>query len=106
IAGILRHDEALNEAHDVELQGDLAFVPGKGGSIAFIDISDPFAPELVWFCRDEEALHDAETVLMADNRLYLGTDDFHSIDISDPAKPKFQAKISDRSRIRRINGMV
>ena len=43
---------------------------------------------------------------MADNRLFLGTDDFHSIDISDPTKPKFQAKISDRSRIRRINGMV
>ena len=28
LVGLLRDDRALNRAHDVELQGDLAFVPG------------------------------------------------------------------------------
>ena len=33
--------DALARPHDVELVGDLAFVPGKGGSLAIIDIADP-----------------------------------------------------------------
>ena len=106
VAGILRHDEALGEAHDVELQGDLAFVPGKDGSLAVIDIADPAAPEIVWHRYDPEGLPDSETVLIAGGWLFLGTKDFHSIDIRNPRAPKLEAVVSDRPRIERINGMV
>ncbi|GAG30235.1 unnamed protein product, partial [marine sediment metagenome] len=106
VTAVLRHDDALNEAHDVELQADLAFVAGKGGSIAIIDVADPRRPELVWFRRDPEALSDAETVLLAPGRLFLGTNDFHSIDVSNPRAPKFDATLADRTKIHTINGMV
>lgn len=76
VAAVLRHETALDEAHDVELQGNLDFVAGKGGSIAIIDVADPNQPKLVWFRHDPELLHDSETVLPGGNRLFLGADDF------------------------------
>ena len=106
IAGVLRHDEALNEAHDVELKGDLAFVPGKGGSLAIIDVADPTQPKLVWHRYGPEEILNSETILLFGERLFLGTKEFHSVDISDPAAPKFDAVVSDPPRIDRINGMV
>lgn len=33
VTSVLHHNEALNGAHNVELSGNLASVPGKGGSI-------------------------------------------------------------------------
>ena len=106
IAAILRDAEALNEAHDVALQGDLAFVPGKGGALAVIDVASPREPKLVWQRSDPGALPDAETVLVEGDRLFLGTLDFHSIDIRDPRTPRFEGVVSDRARVNRINGMV
>ena len=38
LVGVLHDEHALRRPHDVELQGDVAFVPGKGGSLALIDI--------------------------------------------------------------------
>lgn len=106
IAAILQHEQAFDEAHDVELLGDLAFVPGKGGSLAIVDVADPERPRLLWHRHDPAALPDAETVLPAEGRLYLGTEDFHSLDITDPRAPKFEAVVSDREKVRRINGMA
>jgi hypothetical protein len=106
VVAVLAHDQALAAAHDVELSGPLAFVPGKGGSIAIINITDPTKPRLVWFQHEPEGLFEAETVLVEGPRLYLGTNDFLSIDVTDPAKPVIDAKLSDRPRISRINGMV
>ena len=106
LVGLLRDDRALNRAHDVELQGDLAFVPGKGGSLAIIDISDPTAPRLISSLVDSVEYEEAETVLPMGDVLLLGTSDLLSIDISDPANPRVLKKISDRPRIDRINGMV
>ena len=97
---------ALREAHDVGLSGDLAFVSGKGGNIAIIDVGKPEKPQLLWFQHDPQRLFDAETVLLAPNRLFLGTCDFISIDVTDPRKPVFQTWLSSRPRISRINGMV
>ena len=106
LVGLLRDDEALNRAHDVELQGDIAYVPGKGGSLAIIDVGDPENPVLVSSMVDAVGLEDAETVLpMGNGVLLLGTRDFLSIDVSDPARPKILKKIS-AERIDRINGMV
>ena len=43
---VLHDDNALAGAHDVELQGNFAYVPGKGGSLAIIDIADPRKPRI------------------------------------------------------------
>lgn len=105
VVSILKHKEALGRAHDVELSGNLAFVPGKDGAIAIIDISQPQDPELLWY---RAGLGDSETVLLYGNHLLLGTNDFYSVDISDPKKPVFLTKISEPTdrRIDKINGMV
>ena len=107
VVSILKHEEALNRAHDVELSGNLAFVPGKGGAIAIIDIEDPKAPDILWYKQDLEELGDSQTVLPLGNHLLLGTNDFFSLDISDPKNPVFLKKLSDRTdlRIDKINGM-
>ena len=46
VAAVLVHKQAFDRPHDVELQGDLAFVPGKGGSLAIVNVSDPTKPRL------------------------------------------------------------
>jgi hypothetical protein len=106
IAAIIRHDEALNEAHDVELQENRAYVAGKGGSIAIIDIADPRRPELIWYRRDRDGLADSETVLLAGDRLFLGTKGFRSINISNFRAPAIEKTLSDHTQINTINGMV
>ena len=72
VVSILKHKEALGRAHDVELSGNLAFVPGKDGAIAIIDIAQPQDPELLWH---KEGLGDSETVLLYGNHLLLGAAD-------------------------------
>lgn len=107
LVALLQDDEALNRPHDVELRGDIAYVPGKGGSLAIIDVSDPANPVLLSSIADPEGLEDAETVMpIGDDILLLGTRDFLSIDVGDPSHPKILKRISDRPRIDRINGMV
>jgi hypothetical protein len=106
LVSVLTHKEALNEAHDVELQGNLAFVAGKGGSIAIIDVENPMDPKLIWFERNQEGFEDSETVLLADEYLFLGTRDFHAINISNPDNPVVEKSIVDRNRVDTINGMV
>lgn len=106
VAAILDHEQALAGAHDVELAGPLAVVAGKGGAVAIVDVAEPTRPKLLWHKQDEKALFDAETVLIDGPRLYLGTVDFFSIDITNPSQPKFDAKLADRPRIDRINGFA
>jgi len=106
VAAVLTDEEALDRPHDVELHGDLAFVPGKGGSIAAIDVSRRDRPEVVWHRRDPRALFDAETVLPLGDYLLLGTNDLISLDVRNPRSPRFAATVSDPARIRRINGLV
>lgn len=106
VAAVLVDDHALARPHDVELQGDLAFVAGKGGSIALIDIADPGRPKILWHRLDAVGLVDAETVLPLAGYLLLGTNDLISIDVADPRAPRFLTTVSDRARVSRINGMV
>ncbi len=106
LVGLLHDDRALNRPHDVELQGDIAYVPGKGGTLAIIDVGDPTAPRLLSALVDAQGLEDAETVLPMGDTLLLGTCDLVSIDVSDPSRPVVLKKISDRPRIDRINGMA
>lgn len=97
---------ALTGLHDVELDGPLAYVAGKGGTVAIIDVADPTKPRLVWSKQDAKLFEDAETVLPLGKHLFLGSRDFHVLDISDSTSPKVLHTISDRPRIDRINGMV
>ena len=108
VVSVLRHEEALRGAHDVELSGNLAFVPGKGGTLAIVDITDHDKPKLLWLRNDPEYLADSETVLPIGKHLLLGTRDFFSMDVSSPEEPVFLKKIAqrDQGRIDRINGMV
>lgn len=106
VAAIVTHDAALAGAHDIELQGDLAFVAGKGGSLAVVDIKNPRSPRVVWFNPDAAALEDAETVLPLGRHLLVGTRDFHSFDLGNRHEPVRLATVSDRTRIDRINGFA
>ena len=105
VVSIVKDNKALARAHDVELSGDLAFVPGKGGSLAIINVATPHTPEIIWH---KEGLGDSETVLLNGKHLLLGTNDFYSVDITDPKSPVFLKKISEPTerRIDKINGMV
>lgn len=106
LVGLIRDDQALNRAHDVELQGGIAYVPGKGGSLAIIDVSDVTKPKLMSSLFGMEEMEDAETVLPMGDILLVGTRDFLAVDVSDPHKPKMVKRISDRPRIDLINGMA
>jgi len=106
IAGVLQHRRALDRPHDVELQGNLAFVPGKGGAIAIVDVSDPVQPELVWYRQDPRRYADAETVLPVGETLLVGTDELVSLDIGNPRQPEFLGSRTTRPGIAAINGMV
>jgi hypothetical protein len=97
---------ALAGAHDVELQGRHAYVCGKGGSLAVIDVADPAQPRIVWSRNDPEAINDAEVVLPLGDLLFLGSRDFSSLDIRDPTQPKFLRTLVDRQRIDRLNGFA
>ena len=52
VAGSLVDETALAGLHDVELQGDFAFVAGKSGSVAIIEVADPARPRIIWSQRD------------------------------------------------------
>ncbi len=105
IASMTLDEEALARAHDVELSGNIAYVPGKQNSLSIIDISDPVAPEILWYLNDP-GIPDSETVLPIGDKLLLGTKDFLTLDVKDPRNPVILKKVSDRSRIDRINGMI
>jgi hypothetical protein len=106
VEGVLTDEKALAEAHDVELAGRLAIVAGKKGSFAVVDVADAGRPRLVGSLYDPEGLYDAETVLVDGKRAYLGTMDFLTVDLDDPTRPSITAKIVDRPKVSRINGMV
>lgn len=93
--GLLRDKRALNGAHDVELQGDLAFVAGKGGSLAHIDVSDPASSRLVSSLVDAVGYEDAGALLPVGDVLLLGTRDFLAIDIRDSFRPQVLKRIAD-----------
>lgn len=100
----LLHDkERLRGPHDIELQGDLAFVAGKWGAFSILDVSDPKRPEILGVIT--EGMDDPETVLPAGEICFLGTNDFYAIDVRDPARPKVLKQVVDE-KIAAINGMV
>jgi hypothetical protein len=39
VASVLIDKKALDRPHDIELLGDLAIIPDKGGSLAIVDVA-------------------------------------------------------------------
>lgn len=106
LVSVVEDKQALNRPHDVELQGELAFVPGKGGSLAIVDVSDLKQPRVVWSRGAGREFEDAQTVLLNGPHLYVGARDFFALDIRQPRQTAILERISDRPRIDAINGMV
>ena len=106
LAGFVHDPKALARAHDVELQGNIAFVPGKGGNVALIDIADPSRPQIISCLCDPAVFEDAEAVLPQGDVLFVGARDFFAVDIRDPKHPKVLKKITDRPRVDKINDMT
>ncbi len=104
IVSVLRDPNALARPHDVEVRGSLMFVPGKGGTIAVLDVKDPKRPEVVWSIRHPE--DDAQTVLVHGQHLLVGSRDFFSLDVAQPRKTHICERLRDRPRIYAINGMI
>lgn len=103
VAGIAEDAEALGGAHDVQILDAFLYVPGKSGSLAIVEISDPTRPALKGSLALDE---DAQTVLCTPEHAFVGGRDFHSVHIGDPANAQVAAVLRDRPRIDRINGMV
>ena len=98
------HDRVrLAGAHDVELQGHYAYVTGKWGSFAVVDVSDAEAPRVVGALT--EGIGDGETVLPMGDVCLVGADDLLAVDVRDPARPTVVKRIGDPT-IRKINGMA
>jgi hypothetical protein len=112
LVALLQHDNALAGIHDVQVQGNHAYVTGKGpegtivsgkGSFAIIDITDPRHPFIA--SSITTGLTNGETVLLDGDVCHVGSHHFWSVDISDKSKPKVLAKLEEAA-IQSINGMV
>ena len=107
IAAILHDETAFNGAHDVEVDSGFAYVSGKGGSLATLNVKQAAAPNLLWSTRDPQAYEDAESVLpLRANQLLVGTRDVLLFDVSSRSKPKLLASLTDRKHIDKINGFA
>ncbi len=106
VVSVLQHHQGLCRPHDIEVQGSLAFVAGKGGSVAIVDVAQRQQPRLLWWEYNPKKLEDAQTVLPRPGVLLLGARDVLAWDISNPAKPVKTGQLTERRRVDRINGMA
>lgn len=107
VVAVLHVETALARTHDIEIRDGIAYLAGKGGSLAVVDVKQPAMPKLLWCVRDPVAYADAETVLpLGKDRLLVGTRDLLLFDVANPAQPKLLASIKDRPRVDTINGFA
>lgn len=98
------HDPVkLHGPHDIEVKDGLAFVAGKFGSFAIVDVKDPEKPQIV--SAFIKYMDECETVLLHEGLCYVGTHEFVTIDYEDPEHPEILSRISDET-IHAINGMA
>ncbi len=103
IVSAVRDHRELAGAHDVELQGDHAFIAGKWGAFAVVDISRPSHPRVLGSIT--EGIGDGETVLPLGDVCLVGADALLAVDVADPTRPALLKRVVHPT-IRRINGMV
>lgn len=107
LAAVLSDRDGFAGAHDIEIREGIAFVAGKGGSIAIVDVRQPGAPKLLWSARDSVGYEDSETVLpLEGNRLLVGTRDVLLFDVSLPDRPRLITRLHRRPEIDTINGFA
>lgn len=107
LAAVMKDPIMFNRIHDIEVHEGIAYLAGKGGSLATVDVKDPVKPRILWSVRDSVKYEDAETVMvLGNNRLLAGTRDAILFDITDPAQPRLLDKIENREFIDQINGFA
>lgn len=107
LVAVVREESALRGAHDIEIRDGLAFVAGKGGTIAIVDVRRPSAPRLLSSLRDPVAFEDAETVMpLGPDRLLVGARDAILFDVSDPGRPTKLGVVSARPAVDTISGFA
>lgn len=105
--GALVGPAALRRPHDIAVHGDLALVAGKGATLTALDVTEPAQPRLLDFIHDDNALEDAQTVLpVYDGTWLVGSRDLHRVSVAPSGRLSVQARLSDRKRIDRVNGMA
>ncbi|MFB6217916.1 MAG: hypothetical protein ABEH77_01865 [Halobacteriaceae archaeon] len=98
----VRDTDTLVEPHDVEYQDGIAYVPGKGGTFALVDVRAP-EPRVLGALTDFE---NAQTVLPVGNYALVADDaGVHAVDCSTPTEPVVRATAADDG-LTRINGVA
>jgi hypothetical protein len=84
-AGSVRDAAAMDEPHDVEYQDGLAYVVGKGGTFAVVDVRS-VKPRVLGYLTEFE---NAEVVLPVGNYALVADDiGVHAVDCSAPSDPE------------------
>ena len=107
LAAVLTERDGFAGAHDIEIRHGVAYLAGKGGSLASVDVRSPGTPKLLWSECDRTGFEDAETVLpLEGDRLLVGTRDVLLFDVSAPARPRLVTRLHQRPAIDTINGFA
>jgi hypothetical protein len=102
-AAVIFDNYALRGAHDILVREDgIAFVAGKFGSFAIVDVRNQLEPKIRGYFGASE-FNEAQTVFIRDNYCFLGGNWFCSIDVSDLDRPVVLKRIVS-PEIDQING--
>lgn len=103
VVGAIQDPDRLAGAHDIQLQGNFAYITGKWNSFAIVDISDPSTPRVTGSLM--AGVGDGGALMVMDDVCLLGADELLVIDISSPVNPSITKRISHKT-IHGINGMA
>lgn len=107
VVAVLQDETALAGAHVIRMHAGLAYVAGKSGSLAIINVAQPSSPELLWSDQNAETYEDAQAVLPLDHgRLLVGARELLLFDVREPSKPALLATLRERPRIDQINSFA
>jgi hypothetical protein len=104
-AAVIFDNYALRGAHDILVREDgIAFVAGKFGSFAIVDVRNPLEPKVRGYFGASE-FNEAQTVFVRDDYCFLGGNWFCSIDVSDMDRPVVRKRIHS-PEMYQINGFA
>lgn len=103
MVGWLHDPSALRGPHDCVVDRGTAWISGKYGSVAAIDLSDSEGVGVIVSLT--EGFDDAQTLLVLEQVLIVAATDVVALDISDPTRPRELSRLTD-ARLAEINGMI
>ncbi|MDP3069983.1 MAG: hypothetical protein Q8N18_06815 [Opitutaceae bacterium] len=107
VVAVLQDQTALAGAHVIRMHAGLAYIAGKGGSLAIVSVAQPSSPELLWSDQSAETYADVQTVLPLDRgRLLVGARELLLFDVRQPSMPALLATLRDRPRIDQVNSFA